>query len=40
MTEVVAALIWDNEKFLICQRPKHKARWLLWEYVDMGSPTR
>ena len=33
MTEVVAALIWDNEKFLICQRPAHKARGLLWEYV-------
>lgn len=33
MTEVVAALIWDGERFLICQRPKHKARGLLWEYV-------
>lgn len=22
MTEVVAALIWDNDKFMICQRPK------------------
>ncbi len=33
MTEVVAALIWDGEKFLICQRPEHKARGLLWEYV-------
>ena len=33
MTEVVAALIWDGDKFLICQRPKHKARGLLWEYV-------
>ncbi len=40
MIEVVAALIWDGEKFLICQRPEHKARGLLWEYVDMGSPTR
>ena len=33
MTEVVAALIWDGDRFLICQRPAHKARGLLWEYV-------
>jgi len=33
MTDVVAALIWDGEKFLICQRPSHKARGLLWEFV-------
>ena len=33
MTEVVAALIWDKDRFLICQRPKKKARGLLWEYV-------
>ena len=33
MTEVVAALIWNNNKFLICQRPAHKARGLLWEFV-------
>lgn len=33
MTEVVAALIWDKDRFLICQRPKHKARGLLWEFV-------
>ena len=33
MTEVVAALIWDKEKFMICQRPSHKARGLLWEFV-------
>lgn len=33
MTEVVAALIWDNDKFMICQRPEHKARGLLWEFV-------
>lgn len=32
-TEVVAALIWDNDKFMICQRPAHKARGLLWEFV-------
>lgn len=31
--EVVAALIWDKEKFLICQRPENKARGLLWEFV-------
>ena len=33
MTEVVAALIWDNDRFLACQRPAHKARGLLWEFV-------
>lgn len=33
MTEVVAALIWDGDRFLICQRPENKARGLLWEYV-------
>lgn len=33
MTEVVAALIWDKERFMICQRPAHKARGLLWEFV-------
>ena len=33
MVEVVAALIWDDDKFLICQRPAHKARALLWEFV-------
>ena len=33
MTEVVAALIWDDDKFMICQRPAHKARGLLWEFV-------
>lgn len=33
MVEVVAALIWDNNKFMICQRPAHKARALLWEFV-------
>ena len=33
MVEVVAALIWDKERFLICQRPKNKARALLWEFV-------
>ena len=33
MTEVVAALIWDRNEFMICQRPAHKARGLLWEFV-------
>ncbi len=33
MVEVVAALIWDDGRFLICQRPAHKARGLLWEFV-------
>ena len=33
MTEVVAALIWQGERFMICQRPAHKARGLLWEFV-------
>ena len=37
MVQVVAALIWgrkeDKDKFLICQRPKNKARALLWEFV-------
>lgn len=31
--EVVAALIWEKDKFMICQRPAHKARGLLWEFV-------
>ena len=33
MVEIVAALIWKNNKFMICQRPAHKARGLLWEFV-------
>ena len=33
MTEVVAALIWEGEHFLACQRSAHKARGLLWEFV-------
>ncbi len=33
MTEVVAALIWDGNKFMACQRPAHKARGLQWEFV-------
>ena len=33
MIEVVAALIWDKDKFMICQRPAHKVRALFWEFV-------
>ena len=33
MTEVVAALLWEGERFLICQRPAQKARGLLWEFA-------
>lgn len=33
MTDVVAALIWDEDRFLACQRPAGKARALLWEFV-------
>ena len=33
MREVAAALIWDGDKFLICQRPAHKSCGLLWEFV-------
>ena len=33
ITDVVAALIWQGDRFLICQRPAHKARGLLWEFV-------
>lgn len=33
MTEVAAALIWDGDKFMICQRPAHKSNALLWEFV-------
>ena len=33
MVEVVAALIWDGDKFMICQRPANKARGMLWEFV-------
>lgn len=31
--EVVAALIWQEGRFLICRRPATKARGLLWEFV-------
>ena len=33
MTEVVAALIWEDNRFLACQRPAHKTRGMLWEFV-------
>ncbi len=33
MVHVVGALIWQGERFLICQRPPHKKRGLLWEFV-------
>ena len=33
ITPVVAALIWRGGRFLACQRPAHKARGLLWEFV-------
>ena len=33
IVEVVAALIWEENKFLICQRPANKARPLMWEFV-------
>lgn len=33
MLEVVAALIWQGGQFMICQRPAHKARGMLWEFV-------
>lgn len=31
--DVSAALIWQKGRFMICQRPKHKARGGLWEFV-------
>ena len=33
MVQVVAALIWRDNRFMICQRPEYKARGLLWEFV-------
>ena len=33
VTQVVATLALDGPRFLICQRPAHKARGLLWEFV-------
>lgn len=33
MVEVAAALIWNGDRFMICQRPAHKGNGLLWEFV-------
>ena len=33
MVQVAAALIWKDNKFMICQRPAHKSNALLWEFV-------
>ena len=39
MIDVVAALIWEGNRFLACQRPAHKARGRLWEFVGgKGEP--
>ena len=40
MVEVVAALVWEGNKFMICQRPAHKARGLLWEFVGRSEERR
>lgn len=34
MLEVVAALIWKGEKFMICRRSPYKTRGLLWEFAS------
>lgn len=39
MTEVVAALIWNGDRFMICKRPPEKKRGLLWEFVG-GKPEK
>jgi len=33
VVDVVAALIWQDNKFMICQRPENKTRPLMWEFV-------
>ncbi|MBR6567032.1 MAG: (deoxy)nucleoside triphosphate pyrophosphohydrolase [Clostridia bacterium] len=33
MVQVVAALIWKDNKFMICQRPANKTRAFQWEFV-------
>ena len=33
IVEVVSALSWDGDRFMICQRPANKQRALLWEFV-------
>ena len=34
MVKVVAAIIWREDRFMICQRPAHKARGFLWEFAE------
>lgn len=33
VVQVVAALLWKDDRFLLCQRPLHKARGGQWEFV-------
>ncbi len=33
VVQVVAALIWDADRFMICQRPANKTRAFQWEFV-------
>ncbi len=33
IVQVVAALIWRENKFMICQRPENKTRAFQWEFV-------
>lgn len=33
MTQVAAALIWKDDRFMICQRPATKTRAFEWEFV-------
>ncbi len=33
MTQVVAALVWKDNRFMICQRPATKTRAFEWEFV-------
>ena len=33
IVQVVAALIWKDGKFMICQRPENKTRAFQWEFV-------
>lgn len=33
MTQVVAALVWEQNRFMICQRPANKTRAFEWEFV-------
>ena len=39
MVQVAAALIWKDNKFMICQRPAHKTNALLWEFVGGKAET-